>query len=109
MSMIYSVLYLCMNLCFLLSSARYVFIFFFFSSRRRHTRSDRDWSSDVCSSDLRLRRRAREVEERGSDPGAHAHLGGRREGRVPHRSARTADGAAGPGAGGTDADRKSVV
>src|SRR3989440_7017068 len=30
--------------------------FFFFSSRRRHTRSDRDWSSDVCSSDLELRR-----------------------------------------------------
>src|SRR5215469_3433635 len=27
-------------------------IFFFFSSRRRHTRSLRDWSSDVCSSDL---------------------------------------------------------
>src|SRR2546421_7784294 len=27
---------------------------FFFSSRRRHTRSDRDWSSDVCSSDLSL-------------------------------------------------------
>src|SRR5206468_10155742 len=27
--------------------------FFFFSSRRRHTRSDRDWSSDVCSSDLK--------------------------------------------------------
>src|SRR5206468_9246558 len=26
----------------------------FFSSRRRHTRSDRDWSSDVCSSDLRV-------------------------------------------------------
>src|SRR2546428_2444809 len=26
--------------------------FFFFSSRRRHTISDRDWSSDVCSSDL---------------------------------------------------------
>src|SRR5438105_15352839 len=25
---------------------------FFFSSRRRHTRSTRDWSSDVCSSDL---------------------------------------------------------
>src|SRR3712207_6865127 len=30
-------------------------IFFFFSSRRRHTRYWRDWSSDVCSSDLRLR------------------------------------------------------
>src|SRR5216683_3647759 len=27
-------------------------MYFFFSSRRRHTRSDRDWSSDVCSSDL---------------------------------------------------------
>src|SRR5216683_3926900 len=32
-------------------------VFFFFSSRRRHTRSDRDWSSDVCSSDLALHRR----------------------------------------------------
>src|SRR5690606_39886295 len=28
--------------------------FFFFSSRRRHTRFSRDWSSDVCSSDLGL-------------------------------------------------------
>src|SRR2546429_1885138 len=28
--------------------------FFFFSSRRRHTRCSRDWSSDVCSSDLVL-------------------------------------------------------
>src|SRR5207245_7561766 len=27
-------------------------VFFFFSSRRRHTRCYRDWSSDVCSSDL---------------------------------------------------------
>src|SRR5690606_39828076 len=27
---------------------------FFFSSRRRHTRFSRDWSSDVCSSDLNL-------------------------------------------------------
>src|SRR5205085_9373363 len=33
-------------ICFLL-------FFFFFSSRRRHTRFDCDWSSDVCSSDLR--------------------------------------------------------
>src|SRR2546430_1056988 len=31
---------------------------FFFSSRRRHTRFDGDWSSDVCSSDLRSPRRA---------------------------------------------------
>src|SRR5256885_4418063 len=29
------------------------FFFFFFSSRRRHTRLQGDWSSDVCSSDLR--------------------------------------------------------
>src|SRR5207249_8621635 len=35
---------------------------FFFSSRRRHTRSKRDWSSDVCSSDLR------DFEDRGGDP-----------------------------------------
>src|SRR5437868_13429240 len=28
----------------------FFFLFFFFSSRRRHTRSKRDWSSDVCSS-----------------------------------------------------------
>src|SRR2546429_5646681 len=27
-------------------------VLFFFSSRRRHTRCSRDWSSDVCSSDL---------------------------------------------------------
>src|SRR5690242_21846198 len=32
-----------------------IFIFFFFSSRRRHTRLTCDWSSDVCSSDLMLR------------------------------------------------------
>src|SRR5215813_9008556 len=29
-----------------------IVILFFFSSRRRHTRCGRDWSSDVCSSDL---------------------------------------------------------
>src|SRR2546426_7920285 len=29
-----------------------LFVFFFFSSRRRHTRLQGDWSSDVCSSDL---------------------------------------------------------
>src|SRR5207247_5008116 len=32
---------------------------FFFSSRRRHTRSTRDWSSDVCSSDLHVDERQR--------------------------------------------------
>src|SRR5215510_16090203 len=34
-------------------------MFFFFSSRRRHTRWPRDWSSDVCSSDLSFPGRAR--------------------------------------------------
>src|SRR2546426_11278938 len=34
-------------------------LFFFFSSRRRHTRLQGDWSSDVCSSDLRNRAGAR--------------------------------------------------
>src|SRR2546430_8564447 len=38
-------------------------VFFFFSSRRRHTSFDCDWSSDVCSSDL------------GCDPAADDHLG----------------------------------
>src|SRR5436309_9466145 len=33
-------------------------LIFFFSSRRRHTRFSRDWSSDVCSSDLHARRHA---------------------------------------------------
>src|SRR2546430_3445347 len=33
------------------------FVCFFFSSRRRHTRFDCDWSSDVCSSDLIYRHR----------------------------------------------------
>src|SRR5256885_6951690 len=31
---------------------RVAVVFFFFSSRRRHTRLQGDWSSDVCSSDL---------------------------------------------------------
>src|SRR3712207_7516567 len=37
---------------FTVSSGRWILLFFFFSSRRRHTRYWRDWSSDVCSSDL---------------------------------------------------------
>src|SRR2546430_12136632 len=36
-------------------STQCVVCLFFFSSRRRHTRFDCDWSSDVCSSDLQLR------------------------------------------------------
>src|SRR2546422_6609154 len=40
------------SLSFLMLLAFGCFVFFFFSSRRRHTRCSRDWSSDVCSSDL---------------------------------------------------------
>src|SRR5437870_10950798 len=40
----------------LFSKYRFMFFFFFFSSRRRHTRWPRDWSSDVCSSDLRRKK-----------------------------------------------------
>src|SRR2546429_3171951 len=38
-----------------ISRYAYVCFCFFFSSRRRHTRCSRDWSSDVCSSDLFVR------------------------------------------------------
>src|SRR5256885_7966299 len=38
--------------CLAMRDSRCVCSFFFFSSRRRHTRLQGDWSSDVCSSDL---------------------------------------------------------
>src|SRR3712207_8499323 len=62
-----------MNFCFIMH-ARFI-IFFFFSSRRRHTRYWRDWSSDVCSSDLDLQMRARgyETEMIGMEDGHRHH------------------------------------
>src|SRR5438445_3261512 len=47
----------CLCTCLVFMSFFFIFFFFFFSSRRRHTRYWRDWSSDVCSSDLPWRRR----------------------------------------------------
>src|SRR6266496_6447556 len=48
--------------------------FFFFSSRRRHTRSLRDWSSDVCSSDLEQQvRETRRPPLRPGTVSGHAH------------------------------------
>src|SRR5207237_4801756 len=41
-------------LMFFIISSCLLCIFFFFSSRRRHTRFKCDWSSDVCSSDLKF-------------------------------------------------------
>src|SRR5215813_7414118 len=42
---------------------------FFFSSRRRHTRCGRDWSSDVCSSDLLVEARTIQVADAQADDG----------------------------------------
>src|SRR6267378_4428189 len=50
-----------------------LYFFFFFSSRRRHTRSLRDWSSDVCSSDLKQALEAGVTIASGSDVGVFAH------------------------------------
>src|SRR5215208_42363 len=44
------------------SAGRCIPCLFFFSSRRRHTRWPRDWSSDVCSSDLERGREADDVD-----------------------------------------------
>src|SRR5258707_6237090 len=57
------------------ASPQSVSIYFFFSSRRRHTRYWRDWSSDVCSSDLRDEERAlaRDVLARKLDVAAELH------------------------------------
>src|SRR5207253_6117392 len=57
------------------------FFFFFFSSRRRHTRWPRDWSSDVCSSDL-------------AGAGAEGLLvfGERLDGHLPEERARSVHG-----------------
>src|SRR5690349_24071249 len=49
-----------------------IVLFFFFSSRRRHTRSLRDWSSDVCSSDLGNTGRAGGPAAVGAPPGTGA-------------------------------------
>src|SRR2546430_3578999 len=57
---------------------------FFFSSRRRHTRFDCDWSSDVCSSDLVVvgGADADRAQRPGGDSGQPARGGGRRSERL---------------------------
>src|SRR5687768_12278577 len=49
---------------------------FFFSSRRRHTRCSRDWSSDVCSSDLQPREDPTRVDPAETDAAATAQRPG---------------------------------
>src|SRR2546426_742742 len=81
---------------FLLLLSCFSFFFFFFSSRRRHTRLQGDWSSDVCSSDLRA-------------PGAPARVlgrapdDGRRGARAPRGGHEPAAAARGRRQGGRDA------
>src|SRR2546427_5192989 len=73
--------------------------FFFFSSRRRHTRFDCDWSSDVCSSDLIVP---------GDDAHAHEALG--KGGRLAGDADVAHAGQVQPRADGraVDGDRKST-
>src|SRR5437879_10325204 len=61
--------------------------FFFFSSRRRHTRYIGDWSSDVCSSDLRPPRRDARSGRSWHWPGGGEAIGGasRRQRRLLQR------------------------
>src|SRR2546430_16392171 len=59
---------------------------FFFSSRRRHTRFDCDWSSDVCSSDL-------------AAPGLHRGFRGPVDSRQRHRPPTSNSSCAGGGRG----------
>src|SRR5207249_7754962 len=66
---------------------------FFFTSRRRHTRSKRDWSSDVCSSDLspqrvfQYGRRDSAAADGASRPGSEHH---RHPGQVSYAEASLA-------------------
>src|SRR5256885_3281681 len=77
----------------LLSFISVYLFFFFFSSRRRHTRLQGDWSSDVCSSDLRetLRRLFGELDLLGAqrlDRAAVDAVGGEELDRLFARGAR---------------------
>src|SRR2546421_5181335 len=61
---------------------------FFFSSRRRHTRSDRDWSSDVCSSDLYLEQR-QPIPEGSRGATSRGEVSAGRDGRRPANTWRS--------------------
>src|SRR5256885_4935338 len=65
--------------CYVSEKITDVMLVFFFSSRRRHTRLQGDWSSDVCSSDLRTRHRDAHLPSRAA---AHCRVR-RRPKRLP--------------------------
>src|SRR5437879_9763167 len=52
---------MCVSITSVFMFGFFALVLFFFSSRRRHTRYIGDWSSDVCSSDLRARSPSREL------------------------------------------------
>src|SRR2546426_4596650 len=85
-----------------------LFVFFFFSSRRRHTRLQGDWSSDVCSSDLLLqgRGRDREIAARVDHPESRPPRRGARD--VPRARADAHGHHGGTPAGGGVATREST-
>src|SRR6266581_6691800 len=62
-------------------------MFFFFSSRRRHTRWTGDWSSDVCSSDLRRHGRV----DGGRHPALRVLSAGGHEGEEPDGEGRSSE------------------
>src|SRR3712207_9344934 len=53
----------CKSLVYYIQITPVCFCIFFFSSRRRHTRYWRDWSSDVCSSDLHIEKHETEARD----------------------------------------------
>src|SRR6266478_10163048 len=83
---------------FLLYKLLCLFVLFFFSSRRRHTRFDCDWSSDVCSSDLACPggRDSGVGSERGSGLAAGRTWGGQARDGGAHSSVVVAPGGAVP-------------
>src|SRR5690606_38546771 len=76
----------------------YVSYCFFFSSRRRHTRFSRDWSSDVCSSDLYR-----------PSPSLDGLLPRSRQGKLVGRGIPRQGGAGPDGRAGTDRDRRHQI
>src|SRR5262249_7402948 len=82
--------------CFTAGMSRASRLFFFFSSRRRHTRLVSDWSSDVCSSDLAgspaaLALAAARSETASGPPSARPHHGERRHGIMNQGTAGSGD------------------
>src|SRR5206468_6142317 len=72
------------------AQSRFLYVVFFFAGRRRHTSSDRDWSSDVCSSDLRELDALRE-KGKGAIGTTRRGIGPAYEAKMARRGIRIAD------------------